>query len=559
MKSLRWFWMIGVLMTLVGCTLNVDAPQTPTVVVSPTLDETDIAQLATRTATTTKTATSTATFTATTSATPTQTQTITVTASPTITPSSTATLTATLRPTSTITASPSATATLTETITVTPSQTGTLTPTAAPSNTPTSTPSLTLAPTATRLAEIANPTATQTPDIPSTPAASATPPPTITPARVSPTLIFITPNLVTPGSDGGGTFFDPNAPASTQESLPIAPLGQSGPSGPVMPEQSSIIISYGGQVVPLLPMPEGVSLGAPLVPGETYAESNSGQVASVGLNRLLYVNNAPMIVSPASQYGLPDNLSIGHIVWSPDERYVALRVDAANPAEQNAIDSGIWIYDPVSGYSWQIFRSTYPGQVTQQHEQRSAVDMQWAPNGLALVIRVETPLGMANVFLPINDNANHFVDSIHYANATWTTDSTGLIVSGATWDRLSVVGQVAADSTWTYTEYLSQQNTVMIMQAAIQLYDGRIAFLGSLTPDSFALYAIQQAAAGYQPVQLSSILSGQVVAAEWNTERTAVLVTTQTNGIYRLWVIRIDGTSADTTPASGLIGTAHWR
>jgi hypothetical protein len=176
---------------------------------------------------------------------------------------------------------------------------------------------------------------------------------------------------------------------------------------------------------------------------------------------------------------------------------------------------------------------------------------------LALVIRVETPLGMANVFLPINDNANHFVDAIPYANASWTTDSTGLIVSGATWNGPTVVGRVAADSSWTTTEYLNQQATGLVMQYAVQLFDGRIVFLGSSTIDSFALYTVQPAAPGY--LQLSATLSGQIVAAEWNPERTAVLVTTQTGGVYRLWIIRTDGTSTETTPTGGLNGTAHWR
>jgi hypothetical protein len=117
-----------------------------------------------------------------------------------------------------------------------------------------------------------------------------------------------------------------------------------------------------------------------------------------------------------------------------------------------------------------------------------------------------------------------------------------------------VVGRVALDANWTYTEYLNQQSSGLYSQAAIQLTDGRIAFLGSPTPGSFALYMIQPVPGA--PVQVSGLLSGPVLSAEWNAQRTAVLVTTQGN---RLWVIRIDGTAQDSTPASGAVSAAHWR
>ena len=96
------------------------------------------------------------------------------------------------------------------------------------------------------------------------------------------------------------------------------------------------------------------------------------------------------------------------------------------------------------------------------------------------------------------------------------------------------------------------------MQAATQLHDGRIVYLGGPTPDSFALYAVQPAP-GAPPVRLSQLINGQTVFAEWNSERTAVLVTVQIGGTYRLWIIRTDGTAQDSTPAIGVPDAAHWR
>ncbi len=319
-----------------------------------------------------------------------------------------------------------------------------------------------------------------------------------------------------------------------------------------------MVISYAGQVVPLLALSGGFGAGTPLAQGSIFAVSGGGQVAAVGPDRWLYVNGVPMTVSPASIYGVPDNLSFGDLVWSPDGQRLAFRVDAANPNEQNAIDSGIWIYEPATNRSWQAFRSTYAGQVAQLDQQRRAVTVHWSPNGTALVVSVDTPLGRANVFMPVEHNANDYINAIPYADATWAVNSASLIVSGVKWNGMTVVGRVALDQNWTYTEYLNQFTSGLVMQAAAELYDGRIAFLGGPTPDSFALY-LMQPVPGAQPVRVSAPVGGQIVTAEWNTARTAVLVTAQTAAGYRLWIVRTDGTAQDVTPPGGAPTAAHWR
>jgi hypothetical protein len=146
------------------------------------------------------------------------------------------------------------------------------------------------------------------------------------------------------------------------------------------------------------------------------------------------------------------------------------------------------------------------------------------------------------------------VPSIPFANATWAPDSTSLIVSGAHENGLTVVGRIALDEQWTYTEYLNQAITGLIMQAAIQLHDGRIAFLGGPAADSFALY-ITFATPGAQPVRVSPPITGQIITAEWNPERTAVLVTVHGG---QLWLVRTDGAVQNITPANGS-DAAHWR
>lgn len=355
-----------------------------------------------------------------------------------------------------------------------------------------------------------------------------------------------------------GTFFDPNAPAAGVESLPVAPVGEGeGPSGPTIPEQSSIVISYAGQIVPIIVLPNGISTGSTITQGRIFAMSGSGQIAAVTAAGELAVNDSQLMVSPASEFGLNENLVYGDLAWSEDGRYLAIRVDVANPHDSSSFESGIWIYEPETNSSWQVFRNTYEGQVEQLHEQRRALRVIWAPNSTALAITVETPVGLGTVFLPVKHSANDWVDAIPYAGATWTIDSAALIVSGKMWDGSNVIGRIALDTTWTYTEYLNQHETGMAMQAAIQLQDGRIAFLGS-TAASFALYAVPPVP-DEQPIRLTAPINGQIVTTEWNAQRTAVLVTAKVDNQQHLWVAHINGTISNNTLPGAHIDMARWR
>jgi hypothetical protein len=293
------------------------------------------------------------------------------------------------------------------------------------------------------------------------------------------------------------------------------------------------------------------------------AVNSGGQIASVGPDRSLYMNGQRLDVSPASGFGMPPDIMIGDLAWSPDSHWLAFRVDPVNRTPENTGSSyteptGVWICDPQNPpNSWHIFRNGYAGQVAQLNEQRRALNMQWAPNSTALVIAVDTPLGRANVFLPMNHDPTVFVPSIPYADAAWAPDSASLIVSGSKENGPTVIGRIALDEQWTYTEYLNQASTGLVMQAAIQLYDGRIAFLGGPTADTFALY-ITQAAPAVQPVGVSVPINGQVISAEWNAERTAVLVTAQAGTGQQLWLVRTDGQIQNITPNAGF-DAAHWQ
>lgn len=615
----RLLYAIGIaILLLTGCGLDIDSPQTPTVALSPTLDDTQIALRAT--------ATWTLTMTPTLSPSRTPTSTATVTASATPTPTATVTASATLTSAPTLTATPSATPSPTATATVTPSDTPTGTPTATASSTATLTltPTATLAPTETAVpsptpSPTVTPTPTRTPtqaitalDIPTaTLPPTPTPRPTDTPTVTDPLLPTetftpfptITPNLTatadalnpnrptatpTPGGiytltplpptqtplpvtmtpEGGGVFNDPNAPPSGLDGLPDAQPGNSGPSGPPLPEQQRIVISYQGQVVPLLALDAltgSVAGGSALDQGTVFAVSGSGSVATVRQDRQLYINGAPMLVSPASRFGLPENLSVTDLAWSPDGARIAFRVDAIDPNQQNAIDSGIWIYEPATDRSWQVFRTGYAGQIAPWEDVQRPLTIRWSSDGTRLLVPYVGGAGRAtallNAGLDINtlaaDDYGSYLSEIGFADATWLLSQNGVIVSGSQQGGATVVGRILFGAGWSYEEILNQATVGLVMEAAAELANGWIGFLGS-AGGSFALYSVAPYP-GSQPGALTASIPGQVIAATWDNARSAVLVTVQSGGATRLWLLNTSGATQDVTPLGGAPDVARWR
>jgi hypothetical protein len=427
-------------------------------------------------------------------------------------------------------------------------------------------------------------TATATPEIPATapptptevpgPTASFTPFPSLTPAAVAqePTrtpLPTFTPAPPAGGLPGGDEGAGPAPDAGETGEGPGGIPGETGPIGPSapLPEQASVVVSYAGQIVPILELgADGRPSAAPLAQGTVFAVSSAGQVAAIADNAL-HIGDAILHVSPDSGWGLGDNLAWGDLDWSPDGRWLALRVDPADPATYPPGASyneptGVWIVDPLEPNSWPIFRNGYAGQVAQLHEQRRAVGMRWSPNSDALIVTVETPLGRGSVPIAVGHDVNQFVDALPYADATWSPGGGALIVSGATWEGPSVVGRVVLDEARTTTIFLTEAATGLHMQAALELAGGRIAFLGSAAPGSVALYATR-ADPDTTPdagiARLSPPITGEVLAAAWNPARTAILVTVQDGAARRLWLVHTNGTAQDITPAAGAPDLAGWR
>lgn len=603
-QALGWAALIGLALSLSACESLVDGPVTPTVAPTLTPDRTAIALRASATPTRTPSATLTPSVTPTATATASETPSVTPSITP--TPSATRTGTATPSATPTATLAPTETPTRTATATASPTRTprpptATLAPTATPAITFTVTPSLTRTP---RPSPTLPPAVTRTPRPAPTATASArptlaptfppvaftyTPWPSVTPGfeRVPVELPSPTPRppilpfTPTPGLESGerdweggqptpprapGGFFDPSASATAPFApvVPTAPPGVAESGGPPLPEQASVIVSYAGQVVPLLTLTGGLT-AAPLAQGDLFDLASNGAIAAIsadpGGQSRLAINGAVLHSSPSSAFGLNPNLRYGDVAWSPDGARLAFRLDARDPGDPTAFDSGVWVYDAASGAAHQVFRTGFEGQVAQVHEQRSATAIHWSPGGSALIIQVTTPRGFANVVTPAGHDLNTgggFIEALPYADATWAADGRSVIVSGAPWGGGAEVIGRADPATGAVTEYLNQHVTGLFMRAAFEVEPGRIAFLGGPGAGGFALYTAP-AEVGAAPRQVSGIIPGQVLRAEWSRARRAALVTVQTPTGPRLWIVRLDGVTQDVTPTGGPLADAEWQ
>ncbi|HOB33142.1 MAG TPA: basic amino acid ABC transporter substrate-binding protein, partial [Verrucomicrobiota bacterium] len=326
-----------------------------------------------------------------------------------------------------------------------------------------------------------------------------------------------------------------------------------------------MIVSYAGQVVPLLTLTGGLD-APPLAQGDIFDIAPTGAVAAIssvpGGQSALRINGQELRVLPSSEFGLNTNLRYADVEWAPDGSRLAFHVNATNPDDPTAIDSGVWVFRPGEDRAHQVFRTGFEGRVAQAHEQRAATAIDWSPDGSALIIRVTTPRGFANVVTPASHDVNlapegGFIESLPFADATWAANSRDVIVSGAPWGGgPEVVGRVDV-ATGQYTEYLNQQATGLFMRAAFEVAPGQIAFLGGPSPDGFALYTVP-AEPGATPQPVSGTIPGQVQHAEWSRERRAALVTVQSPTGPRLWIVRLDGTTQDITPPSGVFTGAQW-
>ena len=164
--------------------------------------------------------------------------------------------------------------------------------------------------------------------------------------------------------------------------MPPAAPGEAESGGPPLPEQSGVIVSYAGQVVPLLTLTGGLD-APPLAQGDIFDIAPTGAVAQSAACRAwqsaLRINGQELRVLPSSAR-LNTNLRYADVEWAPDGSRLPSTSTRRTPTTRPP-STAAWVYRPGDDTAHQVFRTGYEGRVAQAHEQRAATAIDWSPDG----------------------------------------------------------------------------------------------------------------------------------------------------------------------------------
>jgi hypothetical protein len=164
--------------------------------------------------------------------------------------------------------------------------------------------------------------------------------------------------------------------------------------------------------------------------------------------------------------------------------------------------------------------------------------MAWSPQSDALLVELDLPeegrRGYALVN-PTTPNAATRPSVNRYDYASWSTDSTRVIVSGPGTDGQVVIGSVNRDGSDAQLRLIGAFGLTW-GQDGVERPNGRIVFLGSPNEAS-------SPQAVYDDTGLAltaTIGNGPPTRVAWSPDRSAVLVVTLENGVTQHFVVLID-------------------
>ncbi|MEP7287397.1 MAG: hypothetical protein ABI947_16695 [Chloroflexota bacterium] len=257
--------------------------------------------------------------------------------------------------------------------------------------------------------------------------------------------------------------------------------------------------------------------------------------------------------------------------WSARGRWLAYIVETPGAqtgklGKQATSEDGLWVLDVAApNAAPQFVMRNYYGAPLDE-ELRIAVNLNWAFDEDAIMVTVRKLDGLHSVLVGVkvraDDHNPGLFDVLPYTDGTWTLDSLRYVTTGMPpGSHNRMLGTL--DRKIQFTPIVDGMALNLWMQNAAQVADGRYAFLGKPSAagqlengtTQLALYVVSP---GGVPAAVSPVLSGEVLTAQWNPTRTALLVTLRGLSGLQTMVISLDGTTTDYTAQTHGTAAVHW-
>ncbi|GAB4573654.1 MAG: hypothetical protein Kow0077_16710 [Anaerolineae bacterium] len=434
--------------------------------------------------------------------------------------------------------------------TSTPRPTRTRVPAAAsPTLLPTPTPLPSVTPLPRTVESVLAPTRPVTPVI--TPVQDLGILPTSTPLPATPTLIP-TPTPVNIPPPAGAALVPTRLPVlevtiSVSGSAGVPPLDAGGGALVIDPRTLRVMPASGG----------GQAVDVAFGPGGQVAAAEQEDPAHPGYGLVLRVGGEQLTGSPLPS----ETIRFTRVRWAPDGRavaFIAETPDARGDGSQRIGDTpsdGLWVWTLTPGGATQFTHHALHNRyayIYGQDEARIVRDFAWSPDGTRLLVQLDREGGFPGYLGLITPDWDAEADPaiIRHENGSWSLDGRRILVSGMQTDVGPVLGWVDP-ANLALSVLLDGTAAGLWMQAAVELSDGRIAFVGApyagARPQSgYALYLFS----GGELRQVAS-LGGQPEEVIWNRNRTSAIIRL-TDG--RTVVALVDGSLRD---VSGAVGRAR--
>ena len=239
----------------------------------------------------------------------------------------------------------------------------------------------------------------------------------------------------------------------------------------------------------------------------------------------------PYLPQYRAESAADNRLLLQSVQWSPDGRMLAFHID--NP-QMMSTEQGVWFWQPLneipSDPSYQLLRNCPPACAEANADVGQAwriLDYDWSGDNDMLLLELLLPnesrraITVRRAARDLNDTqANTAPDLLYYEYASWTNDSTRLVVSGRAADGSVGFGIVNPDGS---NPQLTPANDIGMVwvQDAVQRGDtNTLVMLGSaLTPQSPVQLVAEDGTVLTPPIGMQA-----PSAVNWSPDRTMVML-----------------------------------